>query len=382
VNEPVLVVHSNSWLGIARLPTVLAAAGAAVTVMAPRTSSLLATRCALRAIPVPDDLEGIADALEAHLREHTYRWVIIADDPLLDVLAARSATQAWARAVLPVPNERTIAMLGSKIAFLAAAREAGLPIAASETVTSEALAARAASRIGYPVMLKASAGSGGSGVKRLDTPAELRAAFAGATETEAMTVERFVAGTVCGCEVLFNAGRPVCWSPFAKYRMHPALGPSSVRKLYADSRLHDLVWRIGALTGFHGFATFCFIHDTASDELVLLEVNFRPGTGMHLRGRIRRMFAAGVATLLNGGVYTGPQTPGEHGRTLALFPQDVFRAIERRDPWALVIAIAARRLLADVPFNDGGLLRIQLRELFEECPRWFRSLVYGAAGRR
>lgn len=81
------------------------------------------------------------------------------------------------------PRPETIQMLGDKTAARQLAREAGVPLAEGSDGVVECAedAERWAERIGYPVMLKASAGGGGKGIRVAEDAAQLREAFASAT---------------------------------------------------------------------------------------------------------------------------------------------------------------------------------------------------------
>jgi acetyl-CoA carboxylase, biotin carboxylase subunit len=89
---------------------------------------------------------------------------------------------------------------GSKIGARALARSIGVPVGeGSDRAATPDDAAAAAARIGYPVLLKASAGGGGRGMVRVDSPAGLCAAFTSASrEAEAafgdgtLFVERWI----------------------------------------------------------------------------------------------------------------------------------------------------------------------------------------------
>jgi acetyl-CoA carboxylase biotin carboxylase subunit len=78
------------------------------------------------------------------------------------------------------PRSETIALLGEKTSARREAVAAGVPVVPGtlEPVPDEAAAAREAERIGYPVMLKAAAGGGGKGLRRVTAPAELPSALA------------------------------------------------------------------------------------------------------------------------------------------------------------------------------------------------------------
>ena len=77
------------------------------------------------------------------------------------------------------PSPEVMARMGDKIQAKDAAREAGLPgLPGSDgAVPDVAGALAAAEEAGYPVLLKASAGGGGKGMRRVDGPDELPAAY-------------------------------------------------------------------------------------------------------------------------------------------------------------------------------------------------------------
>ena len=77
--------------------------------------------------------------------------------------------------------------MGNKAAARALMQSAGVPVVpgSAGAVATAQKAAAEAERIGYPVLLKASAGGGGRGMRRVLEPAQLAAAFA-AAEAEAI----------------------------------------------------------------------------------------------------------------------------------------------------------------------------------------------------
>jgi acetyl-CoA carboxylase biotin carboxylase subunit len=101
------------------------------------------------------------------------------------------------------PPPRAIRLMGDKAQAKRTMAEAGLPtIPGSAGVLNSLDEARAAAReAGYPVLLKASAGGGGKGMRRCDDAGELEQAFAQASlEAEkafgnpALYLEKFISG--------------------------------------------------------------------------------------------------------------------------------------------------------------------------------------------
>jgi acetyl-CoA carboxylase biotin carboxylase subunit len=81
------------------------------------------------------------------------------------------------------PSPEAIAAMGSKIESRRLMHAAGVPVVPGGDQSLESLRAarEAAQEIGYPVMLKASAGGGGKGMRRVESEKDLSAAFRAAT---------------------------------------------------------------------------------------------------------------------------------------------------------------------------------------------------------
>lgn len=81
------------------------------------------------------------------------------------------------------PKEETIRALGDKTSARDMAREAGVPLAEGSDGIVETIedAAHWAEKIGYPVMLKASAGGGGKGIRVAENETQLKEAFESAS---------------------------------------------------------------------------------------------------------------------------------------------------------------------------------------------------------
>ncbi|MFA6977702.1 MAG: acetyl-CoA carboxylase biotin carboxylase subunit [Ignavibacteriaceae bacterium] len=80
------------------------------------------------------------------------------------------------------PSSRSVEMMGSKTAARELMKKNGVPIVpgTTEKIISIASAKKSANQIGYPILLKASAGGGGKGMKRVFAEDELEAAFSSA----------------------------------------------------------------------------------------------------------------------------------------------------------------------------------------------------------
>jgi acetyl-CoA carboxylase, biotin carboxylase subunit len=98
---------------------------------------------------------------------------------------ARACNEAGITFIGPTPE--AMHLLGNKIQARRLMKRAGIPIVAgTDKIDDPAEAIAAANEIGYPVLVKAAAGGGGRGIRRVESEAELRGALADA-EREALT---------------------------------------------------------------------------------------------------------------------------------------------------------------------------------------------------
>src|SRR5690606_20613149 len=100
-------------------------------------------------------------------------WGFVAEDPAFAELCERIGVTFIG------PTPEAMRRLGDKIGSKLIAEEVGVPVApwsrgAVDTVEE---AVEVANRIGYPVMLKATAGGGGRGIRVINSESELRQAY-------------------------------------------------------------------------------------------------------------------------------------------------------------------------------------------------------------
>lgn len=188
------------------------------------------------------------------------------------------------------PTPETIRLMGDKSEAKRTAAAAGVPIALGTDgpVSDFDEAVREAARIGYPLMLKASAGGGGKGIRVAHTPEELRSAYESASaEAEAnfgdgrLYLERYVhdprhievqvLGDSLGNVVhLFERECSI-------QRRHQKLieeAPSFFCDADLRARICDAAVRLAKKAGYRGAGTVEFLVDE-SREFYFCEMNTR-----------------------------------------------------------------------------------------------------------
>jgi acetyl-CoA carboxylase biotin carboxylase subunit len=201
-----------------------------------------------------------------------------------------SAACAEAGIAFVGPSETAMRRSGDKATARALARELGIAVGDGSDVLTDADAARAiADEIGYPVLLKAAAGGGGRGMRLVDGPRELQAAWNSASGEAQQAfgdgrlfVERYVrrarhvevqvladaAGTVV------HLGHRDCTLQRRYQKLieeAPAVGlPAELERAIVDAATR----LIGALA-YQGAATCEFLVDAERNTHAFLEINAR-----------------------------------------------------------------------------------------------------------
>src|SRR6185369_7497412 len=272
-----------------------------------------ARRMGLRTVAVFSD----ADRAAPHVREADHavrlgpapaRESYLRADAVLDAALAHGAgiihpgygflseNAAFARAVEAAglrfagPTAEQIVAFGEKHTAKALAKAAGVPLlAGTELLASADEAVAAAEAIGLPVMVKATGGGGGIGMRACFSAGEVRDAFAA---VEALAAQNFGSAGVF-LERLVRPARHVEVQVFGdgagrvavlsdrdcslqrrnqkviEEAPAPAL-PGHVRELLHRSS-HDLL----AAVDYRGAGTVEFVYDPAREEAAFLEVNTR-----------------------------------------------------------------------------------------------------------
>jgi len=189
------------------------------------------------------------------------------------------------------PEGDTIRRLGDKIGSKRLAEEADVPVAPWSGGPVEDLdqAREQAERLGYPLMVKATAGGGGRGIRRVRGPEELRSAFESA-RSEALKgfgdatvfMERLVEGARHVEVQILGDGRGTTWALGVRdctiqRRNQKVLEETPSAALTAEQQreLCDAARRLGDLAGYRGAGTVEFLYDTASGRFSFMEVNAR-----------------------------------------------------------------------------------------------------------
>jgi acetyl/propionyl-CoA carboxylase alpha subunit/acetyl-CoA carboxylase carboxyltransferase component len=212
-------------------------------------------------------------------------WGFVAEDPAFAELCEKIGVTFIG------PDAEAMRKLGDKIGAKLIAEEVGVPVAPwsrGEVATlDDALAA--AEHIGYPLMLKATAGGGGRGIRVITAPGDLTDAFE-RTSAEALRafgsgtlfLERLVTGARHVEVQLIADGQGTAWAlgvrdcsvqrrnqKIIEESASPVLAPEQVAELKASAE------RLALIVGYRGAATVEFLYHPGERRFAFLEVNTR-----------------------------------------------------------------------------------------------------------
>ena len=212
-------------------------------------------------------------------------WGFVAEDPAFAELCERIGVTFIG------PSPDAMRKLGDKIGAKLIAEEVGVPVApwSRGPVETEEEAKAAAERIGYPLMLKATAGGGGRGIRMVANADELSDAYQ-RTRDEAQRafgsgvvfLERLVTGARHVEVQVIADGEGTAWAlgvrdcsiqrrnqKVIEESASPVLSPDEISHVKASAE------RLAVAVGYSGAATVEFLYHPGEQLFAFLEVNTR-----------------------------------------------------------------------------------------------------------
>jgi acetyl/propionyl-CoA carboxylase alpha subunit/acetyl-CoA carboxylase carboxyltransferase component len=212
-------------------------------------------------------------------------WGFVAEDPAFAELCDRIGVTFIG------PSPEAMRKLGDKIGSKLIAEEVGVPVAPWSRGPVDDLedAKQHARRIGYPLMLKATAGGGGRGIRVVTTDDELAAAYqltrdeaARAFGSGVVFLERLVTGARHVEVQVISDGQGTAWALGVRdcsiqRRNQKVIEESASPVLKPDdvSRLKQSAERLAIKVAYRGAATVEFLYHPGDGTLAFLEVNTR-----------------------------------------------------------------------------------------------------------
>ncbi len=188
------------------------------------------------------------------------------------------------------PTAEAIEAMGDKLSAIRLAKKAGIPVVpGSEQLQTEEEVRQAARAIGYPCLLKASAGGGGRGMRVVRNDADLAAAFASArAEAKAafgdstVYLEKFIEHAKhIEIQVIGDVHGNVCHlfeRDCTVQRRHQKLieeAPSPILSPARRAEMAEAALALASLVKYSSAGTVEFVYDMDEDRFYFLEMNTR-----------------------------------------------------------------------------------------------------------
>ncbi|MDA0563879.1 ATP-grasp domain-containing protein [Streptomonospora sp. S1-112] len=212
-------------------------------------------------------------------------WGFVAEDPAFAELCERVGV------TFVGPSADAMRRLGDKIGAKLLAEEVGVPVAPWSRGAVETLdaALAAAAEVGYPLMLKATAGGGGRGIRVITGEAELVDAFERTSQEAArafgsgvMFLERLVTGARHVEVQVIADGQGTAWALGVRdcsvQRRNQKIIEESASPVLTPEQAADLktsAERLAVAVGYRGAATVEFLYHPGEKMFAFLEVNTR-----------------------------------------------------------------------------------------------------------
>ena len=303
------------------------------------------------------DLAVLEQALTATEADAAWvGWGFVAEDPAFAELCDRLGV------TFVGPSAEAMRLLGDKIGSKLLAEEVGVPVGPWSRGPVDDLdeALRHARSIGYPLMLKATAGGGGRGIRVVTTDAELSDAYqrtrdeaARAFGSGVVFLERLITGARHVEVQVIADGQGTAWAlgvrdcsvqrrnqKVIEESASPVLAPDEVR------RLKESAERLAVRVGYRGAATVEFLYHPGDGTLAFLEVNTRLQVEHPITEATTGFDLVKAQLLVAAGGRLSGEPPGEIGHA-------VEARLNAEDPDRDFAPAPGRVALLDLPAGPG-----------------------------
>jgi predicted ATP-grasp superfamily ATP-dependent carboligase len=377
MSTPILLLSTGTlWIGTARIPKALAAAGFKVALLTPHNSLAEKSRFVTRIGHLPDGADAAqwVFALAAMVKAVSPRILLACDDMSYRLLCTLFFTPP--PGLQPTLHEQLRALIREslgdpgyyvssvdKVRLPPIAAALGVRVAAYQVITTADEALAFAAGHGFPVVLKSSHSTAGTGVWICAGAGEVQQAFVewqqNASEGEASDgpAKLLVQAGIDGNRKFYSvaAWKGAVLTGYASDAIitHPApKGPATVVRHHRDPELRDAVERMVRAFGMTGIFSFEFMINVETGLRYLIEINRRITPGLHRGARIRVDLCAALLAAIEGrpSPTRSDLDEGEEGINVH-FPQEWLR-----DPESPYL----RSHPVDVPWDEPELIEAML----------------------
>ena len=287
------------------------------------------------------------------------------------------------------PSAESMKLMGDKIQARATVHKLGIPgVPGSPGAVGNAKdAAKFARDIGYPILLKAAAGGGGKGMRRVDSEADIAAAFEGASREAlgafgdgSMYVEKLILEPHHVEIQIFGDGKGdaihLGERECSIQRRHQKVweeSPSPILNKYPSTRdaMFDAAERIAKNVKYAGAGTLEFIVD-AQGKFYFLEMNTRLQVEHPVTEWVTGVDLVAWQLLLAAGEFKLPSVPERRGSAIEvrLYAEDPHRFLPAPGPVGFVHYPAGPFVRSDSALNGPGEISVHYDPMISKVSVW------------
>jgi acetyl-CoA carboxylase biotin carboxylase subunit len=287
------------------------------------------------------------------------------------------------------PSAESMRLMGDKIQARATVDRLKVPRVpgSAGAVPNDIEAMRIAREIGYPILLKATAGGGGKGMRRVDSEAELTAAFGGASREAlgafgdgSLYVEKFILEPHHVEVQVFGDGRGgaihLGERECSIQRRHQKVweeSPSPILERYPKTRaaMYEAAVRVAESVRYAGAGTFEFIVD-GQGNFYFLEMNTRLQVEHPVTEWVTGVDLVAWQLLLAAGELNLPAVPERRGSAIEvrLYAEDPMSFLPAPGPLGTIHLPTGSFVRTDSAFTEAGEVSVNYDPMIAKVSVW------------
>jgi len=333
--KTVLLVSKYNWDAPAEIPYVFAKAGYAVDIFSPPKSWLSSNSFVKNhLLASSNDLEFL-NALAILIKQVKYDWILLTEDPLIELVKREIKDDDLLEQLLPVKNKAARDILSSKIGFSSYFQSIGVDTPAYVGFQLGVNDLIDLKTLRFPVLNKYDLSWGGSDMAISNDLEELQTVLQGLPTNAKLLIQEFIEGDEIRVDALFYNGRLLNYF-CAEVLSHTKdqFSYTTRRSYYSYPQLSTLLALIGEKIIAHGFANISIIRDKRTSIHYLIEIDVRPNSWMAYSNILSRHdFIYCIKNLDNLASieFIKSSLKNKKATEIALFYKDIRRAIWAKD---------------------------------------------------
>ncbi|MEY3085273.1 MAG: hypothetical protein RL037_1453 [Bacteroidota bacterium] len=279
--KTVLLVSKFNWDTPVEIPYIFKKAKFKISIYCPVQSWITYSSFYDTYFLAPDQDEQFVFELQELLNRHKFDWILLTEDPLIDLIKRLILDIPILLEMLPIKNEQALEILSSKIGFSRYFQENNFPTPLFKIYVNGIDQVDSLKGIKYPVLNKYDLSWGGTDISISYTFEELEKKLKTIPSPAKLLIQEYIDGEEIRVDALFFQGTLLNYFCAKVLTNTKDRFSYTTRREYFDYQpLFELLTSLGEKVGAHGFANICFIKEKSTGIHYLVEMDLRPNSWM------------------------------------------------------------------------------------------------------